>query len=214
MHQLIDQGQRAGKCPGLLHIGVHRDGGKILRHNRKVRLHQRVAEAEDTEHGVIDILFPRAEEGNLLLRRQLHLLLPVLLHAGNQHHLFYLAKLVGRLFDGHVLLGKLAVLIQNLAAGQADLLSLRAFDAKLQISRQVLTEIQHLFPRWRSEKLCGKPFLLLRQHIVPGRGYDLLFCLHRLPTVGRRHGSVHNLPVLQIGKADRAVIAPGKAAVA
>ena len=103
----------------------------------------------------------------------------------------------------------MAVRIQNLAAEQAEGLSLAPLNRELQVSRNVLTEVQNPGPISAAENLGNKVFFLPNIHIIGS--YQRCFrCFHNLgfAIVGRNHQSIVHFSVFQVSKADGAIVAP------
>ena len=72
----------------------------------------------------------------------------------------------------------------------------------------VLTEIQHRFPGGRND-LSGREILMLHyRNIIGCAGNHVMLRDLRFSSVRRKRTAVHDLAVLVVGKADRAVIAP------
>ena len=126
-----------------LHVGVYRNGGEILRLKRHIGFYQHILKTEDGKGGlaVIFALFAGVDD---LLQGRCYLFAGAL----------------------DVLLRKFAVFVQQLAEAQLDLLSGVGGYGKFRIARDVLSEVQHGFPRRRTKKLCVQTLMLPDRNIV------------------------------------------------
>ena len=151
LHELIQQLVGAFEPSGARHVGVHGNGGKVFRAEGHTGFHLDVLEAEDGKGGLIVIL-PFA--------------------AGIDH----LLQGCGDLFIGalDILLGKLAILVQQFAEAQEDPLPLSCLKGEFCIARNVLPKIQHGFPGGCGNNRGFQTLMLLYRDIVGGSGDNLV----------------------------------------
>lgn len=188
--EFVQQLIGGGKPPRALHVCVHRNGREIGGIYGKFTLDQHILKAENRKGSLIVVAPLAADIVHLLQRGQRAIL----------------AKL-------DIFLGKLAVFVQHLAKAQADALPGLGLHCKLQNARYVLPEIQNRPSARCVQNLGGKTLMLFQRLIVGGCGLYRVCGTFGVSAVGGDQTCVHTLPVLVVGKTDRAVIRPLPAAV-
>ena len=158
---------------------------------RHLGFHQNVPEAEDGEDRFIFVPALAAEVFHLLQRRGF--------------------AAVGEL---DVLLGELAVPVQQLAEAQEDALPGVRAQRKGGVALDVLPEVQDLFPGGRGDQLGLELLMLPHGDVVGGRGDDPVLRELCPAAVRGRKARLDELAVLVVGKADRPVVRPVPALVA
>ncbi len=155
------------------------------------------------------IFLPRAGEHNLLKRCSDRLTADRI-----RHELFdelCLRPAGGRLRLLRVFYHSLLFFIVELRADDPDALTLLPLDAEFEISGDVLAEVQHIS---RKERRL-KALVFRHGHIVGGAEFHIFRSPDDAGTacIGGLHRGVVHLAVLEVRKADRAVVGPAKGAV-
>ena len=142
-HKFVQQRIGTFKPARAFHIGIDRNGGKILCLEWNLRLYQHIAEAENRKHGFICVCAILAGIDDLLQGR-------------------------GKLVSGklNILLREFSVFVQHFAETKRYGLSRPRRQRKGSIARDVLSEVQHGFPRRRTKKLCVQTLMLPDRNIV------------------------------------------------
>ena len=190
LHKPVQQLVGAVEPAGALQIGIHRHGREILGKEGHVGVHQHIPEAEDGEGGLVRIDSLPAKVFHLLQGR------------GD----FPVCTL-------DVLLGELALPVQHLAKAQEHPLPRPGPQGEGNVAGDVLAKVQHGFARGGGEERRGQALMFGDGHVVRGGGHNRVAGHSCAPGIGGLQPRVHNFPVLVVGKADGAVVAPGPGAV-
>ena len=191
LEEAVEQLVGAFEPAGALEIGIDGVGREVLGPEFHVRFNENVLEAEDGEGRFIFVQALGAGVVHLLQRRGF--------------------AAVGKL---DVLLGELAVLVQQLAEAQEHALPGVRAQGEGGVALDVLPEIQDLFAARRCDQLGLEALMLPHGDVVGGRGDDLVLRELCPAAVRGRKTRVDGLAVLVVGKEDRPVVRPVPALVA
>ena len=190
LHEAVQKLVGALEAPSLLHVGVDGDGLRVFRQQLHLRLHLRIAEAEDRKGGFIYVPPFAAGVVDLLQRGGL---------------------LFADALD--VFQRQIAVLVQHLAESPKHALPLASVCRECHIAREILPEVQKGFSVWRNSDRRMQTLVLRDRNIVRCGRNDRMMRFFRVPTVRGRAVGLDDLTVLVVGKADGAVVGPLPAAV-
>ena len=170
-------GVSAGKEPGLRHLGIDGDGGKFRVPEIHFRLDFRVAEAENGEGWLVEVLSVLADAGDFLWDAA------------------FVA--VARI---KVLLGKIPVFVQGLAMPECNRLPGLRVNAQLGIAREILTKVDQRVAVWRGEELSHKTLLLQNGYALGRREVSVVKFAHghTVPAADLFHPGVICFALLEI----------------